>query len=594
MTAQPDALLRLVREASHCLVFHRDPSKHNGMNGAPDEPAAQAPADEAAGGRRYGAALGATVALVIAALMACYLLASRRAVGEFGFPLDDSWIHVRFAQNLARGYGFSFNPGQPASTTTGPLWTLVLALGYRLTGEYLFTSAALNWLFCLLAALTAGALARTLIPNRSFGAAAALLVAVTIPLPWLALSGMEPALSVWLALLAILLHVRWRHTGGVKSLAPTLVFGLAVYSRPELVLLFPLAMLDRLLMAAREQPGGRYAVGWLKDIGLHTPLFAAIVAPLVIYNERVIGRPLPSSYYVKAWNFGITWALAMRDNRLLMQSLFIAPLKEIGALLLMWAGNNVVLIAPFVYAFVRMIRAPLSSPQRSLLIPLLLFVQPVAWAVSTNFHRAPWFQSQRYVANLGPLYLIVGLAGAWWLWNQRFGERRRPLLFAGLALVLAASLARHPDQARMYALNVKNITQMQVTTARWLKRHVPKDSLLGANDVGAIAAITDMRVLDMIGLVSPEIIRHLTFENARTGAWQRLVWQEAAQRRVDYLVVVMRPERYQGFIRAGDKPIFRTEITDNITCGGPLIVVFEPRWKVSKKAPQTASTSGTP
>ena len=549
---------------------------------------------EAGGGVATGLTLYAIVPAIIAALMAWYLLTSRRAVGEFGFPLDDSWIHVRFAQNLARGYGFSFNPGQAASTTTGPLWTLLLALGYRLTGEHLFTSAALNWLFCVLAALTAGALARTIIPNRSFGAAAAVVVAVTIPLPWLGLSGMEPPLSVWLALLAILLHVRWRDTGGFRSLAPTLLFGLAVYSRPELVLLFPLAMLDRLLMAAREQPGGRYALGWLRDIAIHTPLFAAIVAPLVIYNERVIGRPLPSSYYIKAWNYGITWALAMRDNRLLMQSLLIAPVKEIGALLLMWAGNNVVLIVPFVYGFVRMIRGPLSFPHRSLLIPLLLFAQPVAWAISTSFHRAPWFQSQRYVANLGPLYVIVGLAGASWLWNQRLGQRRSPLLFAGLALVLAASLARQPDQARMYALNVKNITQMQVTTARWVKRHLPKDSVLAANDVGAIAAITDMRVLDMIGLVSPEIIRHLTFENARTGAWQRLVWQEAAERRVDYLVIVMRPERYQGFIGAGNKPVFRTEITDNITCGGPLIVVFEPRWKVSTKASETASTSGPP
>jgi len=553
------------------------------------------PAEQGAGGGvATGLTLYAIVPVIIAALMAWYALVSRRAAGEFGFPLDDSWIHVRFAQNLARGYGFSFNPGQPASTTTGPLWTLLLALGYRLTGEYLFTSAVLNWLFCVLAALTAGALARTIVPNRSFGAAAAVVVAVTIPLPWLGLSGMEPPLSVWLALLAILLHVRWRDTGGFRSLAPTLLFGLAVYSRPELVLLFPLAMLDRLLMTAREQPGGRYALGWLRDIAIHTPLFAAIVAPLVIYNERVIGRPLPSSYYIKAWNYGITWALAMRDNRLLMQSLLVAPVKEIGALLLMWAGNNVVLIAPFVYAFVRMMRAPLSLPHRSLLIPLLLFAQPVAWAISTSFHRAPWFQSQRYVANLGPLYLIVGLAGAWWLWEQRFAQRRGLLLSAGLALVLAASLARQPDQARMYALNVKNITQMQVTTARWVTRHLPKDSVLAANDVGAIAAITDMRVLDMIGLVSPEIIRHLTFENARTGAWQRLVWQEAAERRVDYLVIVMRPERYQGFIGAGNKPVFRTEITDNITCGGPLIVVFEPRWKVSTKASETASTSGPP
>jgi len=539
------------------------------------------PANQARGIRLASALVSYLAApAVIAGLMLWYLLASRQAVGEFGFPLDDSWIHVRFAQNLARGHGFSFNPGQPASTTTGPLWTLILALGYRLTGDYLFTSAALNWLFCVLAAVTAGALARTIVPNPAFGAAAVLLVAVTVPLPWLGLSGMEPPLAVWLTVLGILLHIRFRRAGPIKSVVPTLVFGLAVYSRPELVLLFPLALLDRLIMAAQEQPGQRYVVPWLKNTAIHAPLFAAIIAPLVIYNEGIIGRPFPSSYYIKAWNFGITWALAMQDDRLLMQSLLIAPIKEIGALLLMWAGNNIALIVPFLYGFVRLIRAPLSLPHRSLLIPLLLFTQPVAWAVSTNFHRAPWFQSQRYVANLGPLYLTVGLAGAWWLWEQRAGQRRRPLLVAGLAFLFAASLARQPDQARMYALNVKNITELQVETGRWLKQHVPQQAFLALNDVGAIAVISGSRVYDMMGLVSPESLACLTLERARNGTWRACLRETMERLKPDYFVAISRPESLRAYEANPDlrAAVYRREIKDNITAGGPVAVVYPTIW----------------
>src|SRR5262245_12267784 len=37
-----------------------------------------------------------------------------RIAGTWGlssFPLDDSWIHLHFARNLAEGHGFAYNPG---------------------------------------------------------------------------------------------------------------------------------------------------------------------------------------------------------------------------------------------------------------------------------------------------------------------------------------------------------------------------------------------------------------------------------------------------------------------------------------------------
>ena len=46
--------------------------------------------------------------------------------GAAGFPLDDSWIHLQFARNLAAGAGFSYNPGTPVAGSTAPLWTLLL------------------------------------------------------------------------------------------------------------------------------------------------------------------------------------------------------------------------------------------------------------------------------------------------------------------------------------------------------------------------------------------------------------------------------------------------------------------------------------
>lgn len=522
------------------------------------------------------------VPAIIAALMAYYLWLSRRVVGEYGFPLDDSWIHIRFAQNLARGYGFSFNPGQLTSTTTGPLWTLLLAAGYRVTGEYLFTSAAMNWALCWLTALTAASLGRTLVPSRRFGAVVALAVAVTIPLPWLALSGMEPPLFMWLTLVGILLHVRLRRARGARTLLPTLIFGLGVYARPELLLLFPLSMLDRLLMASRERADTRWAVGWLKELAVHAPVYAVVVAPLIAYNMVVIGRPLPSSYYIKAMNYGVTWALAMQDGELLIECLVIAPIKEVFALLWMWFTNNFALFIPFLLGYVAATRRavhPETASHSSFLIPLLLLVQPIAWAISTNFHRTPWFQGQRYVANLGPLYLIIGLYGAVQLLG-RLGRAQRVSAVVGFALVLAASVGRQPDCARLYSRNVKNIAELQVTAARWLGGRVSEEAVIAANDVGALAVITQCRVFDMMGLVSPETLASRTIENARAGTWRQRDWQAMVRAEPDYVFLIAKPERLERLLENpsyGD-PVYRVEIDDNITAGGPMAVILPTVW----------------
>src|SRR5919108_3540092 len=71
--------------------------------------------------------------LAVGALVALWFLAAElRIAGQVGLPLDDSWIHLRFAENLATGHGFAINPGVPVAGSTAPLWTLLLAAAITL------------------------------------------------------------------------------------------------------------------------------------------------------------------------------------------------------------------------------------------------------------------------------------------------------------------------------------------------------------------------------------------------------------------------------------------------------------------------------
>src|SRR5438105_13548044 len=66
----------------------------------------------------------ADLLVVAAALLplALFIVRERQVAGAPGFPLDDSWIHLHFARNLAAGAGFSYNPGVPIAGSTAPLW----------------------------------------------------------------------------------------------------------------------------------------------------------------------------------------------------------------------------------------------------------------------------------------------------------------------------------------------------------------------------------------------------------------------------------------------------------------------------------------
>ncbi len=531
----------------------------------------------------------AAIFAVLGALLAFYLARSRELAGAYGLPLDDGWIHARFAQNLARGHGFSFNPGEPTSTTTGPLWTLLLALGYRLTGEHLFTGIAINSVLCLLLFFVVYHLTLALGQGRRLALATTAVVACTAPLPWWVLSGMEPLLYALLALLGVLLHLRLRRAPLPRGLWPTVVFALAGLARPEMLLLFPLAMVDRLLMALREKQG-RALGSWGRQLAVHLPLFAALVAPVFIYNYRVSGYLLPTSYYSKLQTVGVPGALA-DPSVMWSEALIVGPLRELWHVWSTWADNNWLLIAPFFVGLGWLVwraRSPGESRNSSLLIPMLLFAQPLLWALVAGY-RPPDYQSQRYLANLNPLFLMLGMIGGSWITEPIPRSFRTWVRLPLLIAVLGFSVPGQPRAAEVYAKNVRDTTQMQVAIGRWVRDSAPPGSLLAVNDIGAIAFISDMPVLDLQGLVTPEILSRRHMARRVDGTAPMLVFEFIADHEPDYLIIF--PQWYWDLDMRRDlfTPVFQVYLEDNVTNGAALMRVYRTVW-ATDSAPEREPT----
>jgi hypothetical protein len=146
------------------------------------------------------------------------------------------------------------------------------------------------------------------------------------------------------------------------------------------------------------------------------------------------------------------------------------------------------------------------------------------------------------------------------------------------ALALGASLARQPAAARTYALNVKNTNEMQVAIGRWVRDHVPVGSLLAVNDVGAIGVISNCPVLDLQGLVTPEVLALRDAAHRAAGTAPRAVFEFIAARKPDYLIIF--PQWYPELDGRRDlfTPVHGVLLEDNITCGAPLMVVYRTVW----------------
>jgi hypothetical protein len=134
------------------------------------------------------------------------------------FPLDDAYIHLAVARTLAETGSWGVNPGQFASASSSPLWTMLLALCWPVA-QY-WPEGALAGLNLLSSVLLLGLAWSSLKEHSPFQQAILLLLLVIlVPLPFLVALGMEHTLQAALALGLLLSVERSKSAGFLFFLA---------------------------------------------------------------------------------------------------------------------------------------------------------------------------------------------------------------------------------------------------------------------------------------------------------------------------------------------------------------------------------------
>ena len=241
-----------------------------------DQPAPEVRSGNAAVDRRHRRYLAAAV-LVAALAWAGYVHCTAPVL-----PFDDAFITYRYADHFVRGKGLVYNEGQRVFGSTTPLYLLVLIVlkGISPAAAVPDLAVRFNLIPHALCGLAAYLALRRFTANRLLAAVAAAAILVESNLLTRSVGGMESAAFSALLLLTVLAAAATRPAWtGVLA-------GLACLTRPEGVLLIPLAV----IVFARSRRRLLLAAG----------ACAATLLPWVVFAWIYYGSPVPLSLIAKS------------------------------------------------------------------------------------------------------------------------------------------------------------------------------------------------------------------------------------------------------------------------------------------------------
>lgn len=455
--------------------------------------------------KRYPAVFASSLFVIVLAFMVAATVHSTQ--GLFVYPLDDSYIHLALARTLATSGTWGLYPGEFASASSSPGWTVLLAAIAKLAGTHLLTPLILNLLLGVILCFVLDYGLRLVRPQSSplFRTFSLLLILLAAPITNLAFIGMEHVAQTLSMLLLILFAARVLVLPLEQPISPRLQFALGSAAffagalRYEAV--FGVLPVVVLLLIRRR----------VVSAVLVSAAAAAIPIAFGIFSYRHSGLWLPFSVMMKASvnrPTGGTWA-----GRLWEQT----------------AGGTFrpALLLPVILLAFRW------RPQRGLwsLSQLILLLSAVITALHLAFAPTRWLM--RYDAYFVALFLFASLCAF-----PYFGEehtirfrflalpRDRQLL---LSLAALLGLAIAPFLGYRIAVGVVrgpmasfDRFEEHIQMAWFVARFFDHDAVV-VNDVGAATYYSHARFLDAAGLAS-ELPAKLLHEGHAMTANDLAVW----------------------------------------------------------------------
>ncbi len=391
--------------------------------------------------------------------------------------IDDAYITFHYAQNIAIGNGFVFNPGDHVLGTTTPFYTLLLAALYKLSGVPL---PLLGLLVAAIASCLSDILVYVLVLRVTTRRVPAILAATTFALApkvfFFAQSGMETSLitCTMLACCWFYLHRRQSLWG--------LTAGIALLTRPDAACFVCVLLIYDLWES--------HAIPW----HALTTVFA-VCTPWIVWATWYFGQPIPQSILAKSNNL---YEVRLQDT---LTTVF----QDAGSLVL---GSGATRIGLLLLVVTGALSWRALGPGTTRLRPILLFAAIFAliYALGGIKHIAvePW-----YLVPLTPIYCFAFWVGVdYALARFDYLVHATGLSILGVAVVTAQlnGLVLRTD-AQHYVLTPPSLSSPlresgYQTVCRHLAALLTPRTVVASSEVGTLGYYCQATILDVAGLVT--------------------------------------------------------------------------------------------
>ena len=377
---------------------------------------------------------------------------------------EDALITLRYAENIAHGNGFVYNSGQHVLGTTTPLYTLVLALF-----EFLHLNALAAGKFLNIAAdgitvyLISDILLRLGRPRS--GWIAALLYATASTSVNISIGGMETGLVTLFCTLAIAFYMKQNNDGLFASLA----------------ILF-LLRIDGLLLGVILLAAVFYRD---KRLPIRSALLAlGIVLPWLIFTTVYFGSPIPASMVAKLTVYNRLITENLPNLSTFRTQFYAGPVQVVTTLL-------------FVVGLITVIRK-----ERSLVFAAGWLILYFGVMFVSKVPAFGWY----FLPPLPIYYVLVGI-GISSLFPQSSRSKMNFRVSSVALLILGIPLVYHGKSIARDITNAQNLEDgVRRPIGEWLAGHNKEGDTVLLEPIGYIGYYSKLNVIDMVGLVSPEVL----------------------------------------------------------------------------------------